>query len=250
MATWIQTLKLRSSYGEIRIPVYAVDANTPNTALRVRANNQVGYMNLVNLKADNASPFRVVTKNGVRAVEKSAPTYADRIIKASETWSRMNLNTANANYWNSVAVASPSLSSSTSDTYEDFVVLHSSTNDPYIEMTNIGSFDPNLYRYIDIRFKQVPNRTTGLTPGNWGMAIYWTSTGSASGGYTWTEEQVLGTGNVGGHTEDFYTVTLDMWNSPNWKLRGNITGWRFDFADIQYCSINLAWLRLRPNSYY
>ncbi len=110
--------------------------------------------------------------------------------------------------------------------------LHSITNDPYLGMYNIGSFDPELYRYIEIRYRIDEETTTGY------QIFYLTDKDSVL-----NEDKVV---NYDGLIADgqWHTQRLDMWKNPRYRVSGNITGWRYDWTTKSDCTIEFDYIKL------
>jgi autotransporter-associated beta strand protein len=108
--------------------------------------------------------------------------------------------------------------------------LTTTSNDPYISMYSIGSFDPNTYKYIQIRYK-----VTSGTAGN--LQIYFTNAlYSAADG-----AQVVEAATISDNT--WRIVNVDMSTHANW-LNSNITGWRFDYATQSGATILIDYIAL------
>ncbi len=110
--------------------------------------------------------------------------------------------------------------------------VSSTTNDPMIFMGGLGSFDPSIYKYIQVRY-----RVTAGTAGNVEIFFYNTVHNYAVGGET----------GYGTLISDgaWHVVNVDMSADPDYTTGGNIQGWRFDWAtasgvtmDIDYISLS------------
>ena len=92
-----------------------------------------------------------------------------------------------------------------------------SDGDVNILMYNLGSFDPNVYKYFVIHYQVTDNNSSSNK-----LEIFFTSATdgvSADRSLTMTHN----TSNVGP-----YTVVIDASVHPKWTTIGNITGWRLD----------------------
>lgn len=99
--------------------------------------------------------------------------------------------------------------------------LTSTGNDPMIFMPAQGSFDPNIYRYINIRYKVVlPGTAAGFAE-----IFFYNTTYPVPDGNAHTSVALVSDNN-------WHTATIDMTMNPNYlnPLGGNISGWRFDWA--------------------
>lgn len=106
----------------------------------------------------------------------------------------------------------------------------SSTADPMINMQAIGSFDPNVFRFIEIKYRVV----SGVA-GN--TEIFFTNdqyTG-ASGA------QVLATSMIS--DGQWHTLFIDGWAHQYWK-HSNIRGWRYDWCTASGVTMELDYIRL------
>lgn len=104
-------------------------------------------------------------------------------------------------------------------------------SDPMIEMATLGSFDPNIFRYIQIYYQ--------VASGNGSAAeifFYNTNHNSAVGG-----EEVAGALISDGA---WHFLNFDMWSDPDYKTGGNITGWRFDWAGESGVTMNIDFITL------
>ncbi len=107
----------------------------------------------------------------------------------------------------------------------------STTNDPMIYMSGLGSFDPNVYRYINIRYRVVSG-TAGATE----IFFYNTSHNWAVGG-----ESVSGALISDG---TWRILTIDMGSDPDYFTGGNILGWRFDWCTASGVRMEIDYISL------
>lgn len=102
--------------------------------------------------------------------------------------------------------------------------------DPKINMYNIGSFDPNVYKYIQVKYRVVS--------GNAGdVEIFFTNTQYTAANAAQHRGAPL---NSDGN---WNVVTVAMHTHPNWT-NSNITGWRFDMGTASGVTIEVEWIRL------
>lgn len=102
--------------------------------------------------------------------------------------------------------------------------------DPMINMYNLGSFDPNVYKFIQVKYRVVS--------GNAGsVEIFFTNTQytMANAAQAWSAPL-----NSDGN---WNVVTVAMHTHPNWT-NSNITGWRFDMGTVSGVTIEVEWIRL------
>ena len=110
--------------------------------------------------------------------------------------------------------------------------LTSTTNDPMIEMYGIGSFDPNVYRYVNIRY-----RVTAGTAGN--AEVFFTNGHYATAhGDHHTSTPLISDGS-------WHIATIDMYSNSHYLGDGsNITGWRYDWCTAIGVTMNLDFIQL------
>lgn len=102
--------------------------------------------------------------------------------------------------------------------------------DPMINMYNIGSFDPNVYKFIQVKYRVVS--------GNAGsVEIIFTNTQYTSANAAQVMRAPL---NSDGN---WNVVTVAMHTHSNWT-NSNITGWRFDMGTASGVTIEVEWIRL------
>jgi hypothetical protein len=107
----------------------------------------------------------------------------------------------------------------------------STGNDPMIFMDALGSFNPNTYRYVQIRYK--------VTVGTGGYAeIFFYNT---THNYAVTGEEVAGALLSDGN---WHILNLDMWTDPEYTTGGNITGWRFDWSSNSGTTMDIDFITL------
>ncbi len=108
----------------------------------------------------------------------------------------------------------------------------STTSDPIIDMSGLGSFNPSVYKYINVRYRVTAGSTSGVE-----IFFYNTLHNYAVGGET----------GYGSLISDgaWHVVNVDMSADPDYTTGGNILGWRFDWAtasgvtmDIDYISLS------------
>ena len=109
--------------------------------------------------------------------------------------------------------------------------LTSISNDPMIDMTGLGSFNPTNCRYLNIRYKVISG-----TANNVEIFFYNTANPTAVGGQT-------AFGNLISDNT-WRTLSVDMWGDPDYTLGGNITGWRFDWATASGVNMEVDFVSL------
>ncbi len=109
--------------------------------------------------------------------------------------------------------------------------VSSTTNDPMIFMSGLGSFDPSVYRYIQVRYRVVSG-----TAGNTEIFFYNASHGFAVGGESAAGALVSdGTWRI---------LNIDMWSDPDYLTGGNITGWRYDWCTASGVRMEIDYIAL------
>lgn len=104
------------------------------------------------------------------------------------------------------------------------------STDPMINMFNLGSFDPSVYSYINIRYKVVSG-----TAGEAQIFFLNSAITTPNGGY------YLNTTLISDNT--WHIATLDMSAHANW-MDSNITGWRFDYATASGATLDIDFIEL------
>ena len=107
----------------------------------------------------------------------------------------------------------------------------STSNDPMIDMAGLGSFNPDTYRYINIRY-----RVALGTANNVEIFFYNSAHNFAVGGET-------GVGNLVSDNT-WRTLSVDMWTDPEYLTGGNIQGWRFDWATASGVTMDIDFISL------
>jgi subtilisin-like proprotein convertase family protein len=113
--------------------------------------------------------------------------------------------------------------------------ITSINGDPMIFMGGLGSYDPNIYRYVTIRYQ-----ITAGTGGSWEIFFY-----NSNHAYAVGAEEVAGSLISDGA---WHTSTIDMWSDPDYRTGGNITGWRFDWAGNSGVTMNIDYITLTASS--
>lgn len=108
----------------------------------------------------------------------------------------------------------------------------STTYDPTISMYNIGSFDPTIARYIEMRYRIVNSKAT-----NW--EIFFTNSTYTT---AMTSQRVSGNALVTDGT--WQVAVIDGWNHASWKTEGNITGFRLDWATASGVQMEIDYVRI------
>lgn len=95
--------------------------------------------------------------------------------------------------------------------------LTSTSADPMIGMEAVGSFNPSIYKYIQIRYRVVSG-----TAGN--AEIFYTNDRSAGA----VGDQMVSGALISDGA--WHSLTIDMSVGTYWNGYGNIRGWRYDWA--------------------
>lgn len=110
----------------------------------------------------------------------------------------------------------------------------SSSSDPGIAMYNLGSFDPTVNKYINVRY-----RVTSGTAGAAQIFFLNSAITVPNGGYY--KDVSLISDNA------WHIATLDMSSHANWT-DSNITGWRFDYATVSGVTMDIDFIELGASS--
>jgi surface protein len=105
------------------------------------------------------------------------------------------------------------------------------SSDPMIEMYSIGSFNPSVYKYINIRYRVVSG-TAGVT-----QIFFTNNTYTTENSAAYLNRSLVSDGN-------WHTQSIDMSTHANWATGGNITGWRYDFATVSGVTMELDFIEL------
>jgi hypothetical protein len=107
----------------------------------------------------------------------------------------------------------------------------SSNNDPQINMYNLGSFDPNKYKYIQMKYRVVGTTSAGS------LEVFFTNERRPSAN---ADQRVADVLNSDGN---WNVISLDMSTNVNWT-HSDVTGWRLDAGTVLGMTIELEWVRL------
>ncbi len=146
-------------------------------------------------------------------------------------WQEGACNTAYEQNWREQPFTT---GSTTINSVNGILNVSSTSNDPMINMNSIGSFNPNIYKYINIRYK--------VTAGTAGTAqIFWQN-GLYSGANAAQVKNIpLVSDNL------WHIASIDMTNPAlgpgNW-LHSNVTGWRFDWATQNGVTMDIDFISL------
>ncbi|PKQ45219.1 hypothetical protein [Confluentibacter flavum] len=102
--------------------------------------------------------------------------------------------------------------------------------DPQINMYNLGSFDPSVYKYINFRYRVVSG-TAGAAQ------IFFTNSAitGATAGYS------VGKSLISDNA--WHIATIDMSANASW-IDSNITGWRFDYTGASGVTMDIDFIQL------
>jgi hypothetical protein len=107
----------------------------------------------------------------------------------------------------------------------------STSGDPMIDMSSLGSFNPSIYRYVNVRYK-VTSGAAGIME----IFFYNPSHNYAVAGESRT--RMLVSDNT------WRTASFDMWQDAQYTTGGNIQGWRFDWAGASGVSMDIDFISL------
>ncbi|WP_194975835.1 LamG domain-containing protein [Aquiflexum lacus] len=122
------------------------------------------------------------------------------------------------------------LQSTINSTNNGILNVTSTGGDPQINMYNLGSFDPSVYKYINFRYRVVS--------GSAGAAqIFFTNSAItvATVGYSVTKSLIS--------DNTWRIATIDMSAHASWT-DSNITGWRFDYSNNSGVTMDIDFIQL------
>jgi len=102
----------------------------------------------------------------------------------------------------------------------------STSNDPMIGMEAVGSFDPSIYKYVQIRYRVVSG-----TAGD--AQIFYTNDRST---FAVGDQMVSGALISDGA---WHSLSINMSVAPYWNGYGNIRGWRYDWCTASGVTMEL-----------
>lgn len=110
----------------------------------------------------------------------------------------------------------------------------STSGDPFIHMPTLGSYNPNTYRYVNVRFRATSVAQPGAIEIFWYNSLY----GGANGAQFKNQP-------VSSVQNQWTTVSIDMLSptAGNW-LHSNVTGWRFDWATTNAVTMEIDFISL------
>ncbi|MDN3667603.1 hypothetical protein QWY92_19555 [Algibacter miyuki] len=112
----------------------------------------------------------------------------------------------------------------------------STTTDPIINMYGIGSFDPLVNKYINIRYKVVSGTA------NHAQIFFLNSTNTTASGNYYLDVPLISDNTWRIATLNM-SLKADNTVNPKW-IESNITGWRFDFATNSGVTMDIDFIEL------
>lgn len=106
----------------------------------------------------------------------------------------------------------------------------STGGDPKINMNNLGSFDPSVYKYINFRYRVVSGTANSAEL----FFLNGTMTGASAA-------KRLGISLISDNS--WHIGTIDMSSHANWT-DSNITGWRFDYTTASGVTMDIDFIQL------
>lgn len=107
----------------------------------------------------------------------------------------------------------------------------STGTDPMFSMSGLGSFNPAVYKYINVRYRVVSG-----TAGNTEIFFYNTAHGGAVGGES-ASGALISDGS-------WHILNIDMTSDPQYTTGGNITGWRYDWCTASGVRMEIDYIAL------
>ena len=124
-----------------------------------------------------------------------------------------------------------STGSTTLNSVDGELDVTSTSNDPMIFMPGLGSFDPSVYKYINVRYRVVSG-----TAGNTEIFFYNSAHGGAVGGES-ASGALISDGS-------WHILNIDMTSDPDYLTGGNITGWRYDWCTASGVRMEIDYIAL------
>ncbi len=147
---------------------------------------------------------------------------------AADVWYKGTCNTAFDQTW---ATQPYVVSGTTVNSTTNGILNVTSTNgDPMIDMYGLGSFDPNVFKYINIRYRVISG-----TAGN--VEIFFTN----STCLTACSPQMVSAPLISDNT--WRVVSVDMSTHASWTSSA-ITGWRYDWATATGVNMEIDFISL------
>lgn len=112
----------------------------------------------------------------------------------------------------------------------------STSIDPSIGMYGLGSFNPNTYKVIEIKYR-ITDPTVISLPELYFINSTYTS---ASEAFKLTGDKYIADGQ-------WRSIFIDCSKHASWTTGGNITGWRFDWANANAVTMDIDYIRLIDN---
>lgn len=109
--------------------------------------------------------------------------------------------------------------------------ITSTSGDPYINMLNLGSFDPTLYKYINFRYKVNSGTATAA------QIFFLNGAMTLADGAKYKNTPLISDGQ-------WHTAVVDMSTHPLWASDGNITGIRYDYTTASGVTMDLDFIEL------
>lgn len=161
-----------------------------------------------------------ITLNSVGGTNGTGVTHA---------WYKGGCNNAFTQTWNSqpYSVNTTTVNSTTGG----ITNVTSTSGDPMINMFTTGSFDPNVYRYMNIRY-----RVTAGTAGN--AEVFFLNTAYPTpNGACHTSAPLISDGQ-------WHIARIDLQANANYTTGGNIVGWRYDWCTASGVTMDLDFIQL------
>lgn len=187
-------------------------------------NRYISIVSPTALTTVSPSSASICSGNSQTLTASGGTTVASDVV----VWQEGACNIAYEQNWTSMPFTTPN---TTVNSVNGILTVTSTSIDPMIDMTGLGSYNPATYRYINIRY-----RVTAGTAGNTEIFFYNTAHPGAIGGET----------GFGSLISDgaWHILTIDMHQDPDYLTGGNITGWRYDWATASGVTMQLDFISL------
>jgi hypothetical protein len=136
------------------------------------------------------------------------------------------------NGWDVTTAISASSNLTINNNTSGVLNITSTTVDPQISMTTLGSFAPAVYKYINMRY-----RVSAGTAGNAQIFFFNTTYTSPN-----SSAAVYSTSLISDNA--WHTISINMSANTFWASGGNITGWRFDPTNASGVTMDIDFIQL------
>ena len=149
--------------------------------------------------------------------------------RAADIYNSISVNIVNPVYIEDFDTTLSYQMNSTSYTLSNGIItLTSSSTDSKIHMNNITSFNPNKYRYIEVRYRVIQGS---------GFMEFFMIENPTDQTYAIKQDVIA--------DENWHIMTIDLWSNTSVKNRNPITGWRWDWISSNNAIMEVDYIRVR-----